>query len=151
MGYLYFTRHGQTVWNVENKICGSTDIELTEKGGADITDIVAAADSEWEVSSKTEAPEKTWTVLLAPADAPSVSGEGDLFSFTYTVSGTSDCGITIKLGDVTVNTPVPSTPDQPTQNKPTGTTLPYIALGALVIIATSAYFATRNKSKMYKI
>ena len=34
MGYLYFTRHGQTVWNVENKICGSTDIELTEKGHA---------------------------------------------------------------------------------------------------------------------
>ena len=29
---LYFTRHGQTIWNVENKICGSTDIELTPKG-----------------------------------------------------------------------------------------------------------------------
>lgn len=32
MKYLYFTRHGQTVWNVENKICGATDIELTELG-----------------------------------------------------------------------------------------------------------------------
>lgn len=32
MGVLYFTRHGQTVWNVENKICGATDIELTELG-----------------------------------------------------------------------------------------------------------------------
>lgn len=32
MGYFYFVRHGQTVWNVENKICGSTDIELTELG-----------------------------------------------------------------------------------------------------------------------
>lgn len=32
MKKLYFTRHGQTVWNVENKICGATDIELTEKG-----------------------------------------------------------------------------------------------------------------------
>lgn len=29
---LYFTRHGQTVWNVENKICGATDIELTDLG-----------------------------------------------------------------------------------------------------------------------
>lgn len=29
---LYFTRHGQTIWNVENKICGATDIELTEYG-----------------------------------------------------------------------------------------------------------------------
>ena len=32
MGYLYFTRHGQTIWNVENKICGATDIALTELG-----------------------------------------------------------------------------------------------------------------------
>lgn len=32
MKKIYFTRHGQTVWNVENKICGATDIELTELG-----------------------------------------------------------------------------------------------------------------------
>ena len=32
MAYLYFTRHGQTFWNVENKICGATDIGLTELG-----------------------------------------------------------------------------------------------------------------------
>lgn len=32
MGHLYFVRHGQSRWNVENKICGATDIELTEKG-----------------------------------------------------------------------------------------------------------------------
>lgn len=32
MGHVYFTRHGQTVWNVENKICGATDIELTATG-----------------------------------------------------------------------------------------------------------------------
>ncbi len=32
MGHLYFVRHGQTIWNVENKICGATDIELTEFG-----------------------------------------------------------------------------------------------------------------------
>lgn len=29
---MYFVRHGQTVWNVENKICGATNIELTELG-----------------------------------------------------------------------------------------------------------------------
>ena len=29
---IYFTRHGQTFWNVENKICGATDIGLTERG-----------------------------------------------------------------------------------------------------------------------
>lgn len=32
MGHFYFTRHGQTIWNVENKICGATDIALTEQG-----------------------------------------------------------------------------------------------------------------------
>ena len=30
--YFYFTRHGQTIWNVENKICGATDIALTDLG-----------------------------------------------------------------------------------------------------------------------
>ena len=32
MGHMYFVRHGESVWNVENKICGATDIPLTEKG-----------------------------------------------------------------------------------------------------------------------
>ncbi len=26
MGHFYFVRHGQTIWNVEGKICGATDI-----------------------------------------------------------------------------------------------------------------------------
>ena len=34
MGKVFFTRHGQTIWNVENKICGATDIELTTGRGA---------------------------------------------------------------------------------------------------------------------
>ena len=29
---FYVTRHGEAVWNVYNKICGRTDVELTEKG-----------------------------------------------------------------------------------------------------------------------
>ncbi len=29
---IYFVRHGETVWNVENKICGATDSPLTELG-----------------------------------------------------------------------------------------------------------------------
>ena len=32
MSCVYFVRHGETVWNVENKICGATDIDLTDKG-----------------------------------------------------------------------------------------------------------------------
>ena len=34
MHKMYFTRHGETVWNVENKICGMTDSPLTERGRA---------------------------------------------------------------------------------------------------------------------
>lgn len=29
---LYVTRHGETQWNVENRVCGVTDVELTEQG-----------------------------------------------------------------------------------------------------------------------
>lgn len=29
---IYVARHGQTQWNVENKVCGRTDLPLTEKG-----------------------------------------------------------------------------------------------------------------------
>lgn len=32
MHVVYFVRHDQTVWNVENKICGAYDSPLTEKG-----------------------------------------------------------------------------------------------------------------------
>ncbi len=32
MGQVFFVRHGQTLWNVENKICGATDIALTDRG-----------------------------------------------------------------------------------------------------------------------
>ena len=31
---LYYTRHGETIWNAENKICGATDIALTPRGHA---------------------------------------------------------------------------------------------------------------------
>lgn len=34
MKKLYFVRHGQSVWNVEDKICGRTDSPLTDKGHA---------------------------------------------------------------------------------------------------------------------
>lgn len=29
---LFVTRHGETQWNVENKVCGRTDVELTGRG-----------------------------------------------------------------------------------------------------------------------
>lgn len=32
MKYIYFVRHGESEWNVADRICGSTDIPLTERG-----------------------------------------------------------------------------------------------------------------------
>lgn len=32
MGYIYYTRHGQSVWNIEKRICGATDVPLTDLG-----------------------------------------------------------------------------------------------------------------------
>ena len=32
MCHIYFIRHGESQWNVEDKICGATDVPLTEKG-----------------------------------------------------------------------------------------------------------------------
>ena len=29
---LYIARHGETPWNLENRVCGRTDVPLTEKG-----------------------------------------------------------------------------------------------------------------------
>lgn len=29
---LYIARHGQTIWNVQNKVCGIIDVELTDNG-----------------------------------------------------------------------------------------------------------------------
>lgn len=42
MSHLYFVRHGQTVWNVENKICGATESPLTENGRQQARDLAAA-------------------------------------------------------------------------------------------------------------
>ena len=32
MKRIYFVRHGQSLWNVADRICGATDIPLTEQG-----------------------------------------------------------------------------------------------------------------------
>ncbi len=32
MGKLYFVRHGQSEWNVQRRVCGATDIPLSELG-----------------------------------------------------------------------------------------------------------------------
>lgn len=41
-GHLFFVRHGQTVWNVENKICGATDSPLTDAGRQQAAELAKA-------------------------------------------------------------------------------------------------------------
>ncbi len=129
----------------------SLTLTLTEKGGAEVVDVVDATGSEWNVSSKNE-DNGVWTVILASIG---VTGEGNLFTFSYRPSGEADCGVNIALNGqnvpITPTTPETSDPDTPTDNKQTGATLPYIALGTIAVLATGVYLATRNKAKMYKI
>lgn len=42
MGTIYFVRHGETWWNIENRICGSTDIGLTPAGKRQADECAAA-------------------------------------------------------------------------------------------------------------
>ena len=42
---LYVARHGQTTWNVENRVCGLTDVPLTDVGIAQAKDMAQAAQS----------------------------------------------------------------------------------------------------------
>lgn len=121
-------------------------VTLTEKGGADIVSIYEITDSNWTIASKPEV-DGVHTVTLNYGN-PSESGEHTLFGFKYTPSGEDDCTIVITLNDATYNTP---TPDVPTTNKQTGISVPYIALGAITLLAVGAYMTTKNKAKMFNI
>ena len=51
---IYAARHGQTVWNAQNKVCGVTDIGLTEKGirqAEELADIVQGCGIDIIISS----------------------------------------------------------------------------------------------------
>ena len=63
MGHFYFVRHGQTIWNVENKICGATDIALTKKGHEQ-----AMQTGENILADKLEADEILYSPLMRAAD-----------------------------------------------------------------------------------
>lgn len=119
---------------------------LTEQGGADIQSVFNTTGSDWSlVGTPADNGNGVWTVNVS---SPGVSGEMSLFSFTYKVSGETDCKINVSLNGSTASTPETN---EPTQNKQTGSTIPFIALGAMALLAGGAYVATKNKSKMFNI
>lgn len=63
MGYFYFVRHGQSEWNVCNRICGATDIPLTETGHEQ-----AVRTGQLILEQKLKADEILYSPLLRAAD-----------------------------------------------------------------------------------
>ena len=123
-------------------------VTLTEKGGAEVTSVSAVTGSDWEVSYD-KSTDNVWEVT---ALSIGISGTGKLFEFTYVPSGEEDCTVSISLNGATIPTEDDTPdPDEPTPQKQTGSTLPFIAVGTLALVAGGAYISTKNKAKMYKI
>lgn len=70
---LYVARHGQTVWNTENKVCGITDVELTEKGKEQAKDLaceVERNDISFIISSPLKRAVETSEIVSAICNIP---------------------------------------------------------------------------------
>ena len=128
----------------------SITVLLTEHGGANIEEINAIAGGEFSIDSTNEEG-NVHTVVLSAIDP--VVANFSILTFTYKKSSGSDCKIAVSIGDISKDVVTPDTqnPDDPADQKDTGSSLPYIALGTIAIIACGAYLGTKNKSKMYKI
>ena len=130
----------------------SLSVTLTEHGGATIQDVRFVSDPNSDFSmGNPEESNGVWTISFTAPNT--VSGEASLLQFTYQNSGMEDCKVRVSIGNDSKDTtpPADTTPDTPTENVQTGSTLPFIALGAIAIIAVGAYVVTKNKTKMYKI
>lgn len=127
----------------------SVTVQLTEVGGAEVLSVDGVSNSEFSISTQNTV-DNVWSIVLVSPDA--VSGEYSLLTFKYKSSGTPDCKVTVGIGNDNKDVDKNDTPtDKPTDNVQTGSTLPYIALGAIAVVAVVSYVATKNKSKMYKI
>lgn len=72
---VYLTRHGQTVWNHRDVVCGRTDIPLTEKGLAqarDLAERVAKTKVDLILSSPLIRAQQTAQVVAGRIGAPVV-------------------------------------------------------------------------------
>ena len=64
---LYVVRHGETIWNVERKVQGITDIPLTEKGKKDaeeLQELISALNIDVVISSPLERARETAKILI---------------------------------------------------------------------------------------
>ena len=124
-------------------------ISFTPVNGAVVDNVTLepSATLEWEIKGiekVTKDGAVIWNVTIKHINGAASTWDGRILNYTYTESDTAGCEVSYNLQTATPNTPAQSNPK-------TGSTLPYIALGAIVVMAAGAYLATRNKSKMYKI
>lgn len=125
-----------TVGINSDEILAKHAVKLTEKGGATIDPSTIRGGIDWQITGTPTKSGDTYTVNL---ESSGFTGEGDLLTFTYKVSGTTDCAVIL---DGSEN----SSP-----NPQTGPVLPYVALGLLAVAAGYAYISTKNKTKMFNI
>lgn len=124
----------------------SVTVTLTEHGGAQILSVDDFDGEEFQFVGGVVEADGVWTASLQTIDP--TAGEYNLLTFKYQNSGLEDCKVTIGIGNDNKDV---ETEDTPTENVQTGSSLPYIALGTIALIAVGAYLKTKNKAKMYKI
>jgi len=64
---LYVVRHGQTIWNVEKKVQGITDIPLTDKGrkeAKELQELISTLNIDVVISSPLERARETAKILV---------------------------------------------------------------------------------------
>ena len=64
---LYVVRHGETIWNVERKVQGVTDIPLTDKGmseAKELQDLISTLNIDVVISSPLERARETANILI---------------------------------------------------------------------------------------
>ena len=64
---LYVVRHGETIWNVEKKVQGITDIPLTDKGRSDaeqLQDLISTLNIDVVISSPLDRARETAKILI---------------------------------------------------------------------------------------
>ena len=64
---LYVVRHGETIWNVEHKVQGITDIPLTDKGrleASELQDLISTLNIDVVISSPLSRAKETAKILI---------------------------------------------------------------------------------------